>query len=89
MNTANDYLVFTSLFSFSFYMIISSFKHLKEEIKQLSFEKIETMNRGTQTDMISHITVINTGVSTDRDPSIRSNFTCISSDDKFKKLFKF
>lgn len=97
MDTVNNYLVFTSLLSFSVYMISGSFRQIQEVVQMNTVNKNKVnknIERSTQTDSIPllQVTPDVTPISLDqeeREPSIRSNFTCISSGNKFKNLFKF
>lgn len=107
MDAINNYLVFTSLFSFSIYMIVGSFRQIKQEVIELSIMKNKN-ERGTQTDVIpversevaepevniplvviTSEATISLNATEEKEPSIKSNFTCISSGNKFKNLFKF
>ena len=93
MDSANEYLVFTSLLSFSFFMAISSIRQIREFIpaqtneKNLQTELYEDKtyeDKSCQHDC-SDVLKWSELTSFEREPSIKSNFTHITCQESIIK----
>ena len=83
----NEYFILASLVSFSFYMIISSIRQMKEEVASQKFRK--TYPQWGEYCEIVHVNVENDEGPILEEISDENDISEENEDNKYKRLFEF